>query len=90
MNPVLFDAFPLQARVQTLNGHLVVYVPLDRGGRELVSVTRGLSDIEGADLKIVIPEWLAREIDVRDGIDVAIDCRNGQFSLTRIMHGGDY
>jgi len=90
MNPVLPDAFPLRARVQTLNGHLVVYVPLDRGGRQLASVTRGLSDIEGADLKIVIPEWLAQEIDVQDGTDISIDCQNGQFRLTRITHSGDY
>lgn len=90
MNPIPSELFPLQARVQTLNGHLVIYVPLDRGGRQLASITRGLSDTEGAQLKIVIPEWLANEVGIQEGTDVSIDSRDGQFSLTRITHSGDY
>jgi len=65
----------LRARVKKLNGHLVVYIPLNAGGRQLAEVTRGLSDIEGKRLKIVIPGWLAeagRFLEARP--DVAVVC----------------
>ena len=75
--------------MQTLNGHLVVYVPLREGGELLSRVTRGLSDPEGANLKIVIPTWLAEELSLAAGCDVSLSNRDGQFNIQRVLDAPD-
>ena len=75
--------FPIITQVKKLHGHLVIFIPLDKGGRELSSATRGLSDIEGPDLKIVFPGWLAQELGLEVDCDVSIDIKNNQFNIQR-------
>jgi hypothetical protein len=62
----------------------VVYVPLQKGGDRLAAATRGLSDIEGNQLKIVIPSWLAEDLAIKVGSIVAIDNPKGQFNIRTV------
>ena len=53
------EVMSLEGPVLKINGELVLIIPLFAGGDELVECSRGISQVQGDFLKIVIPEWLA-------------------------------
>ncbi len=62
---------------------LVLRIPLDAGGEQLSLVARGISEVDGEDLVVTIPHWLAQKIDVREGSEVYVDDRGGKFNITK-------
>jgi len=52
------DVTCLEGPVEKIDGKLILRIPLDAGGAQFVRCTRGISEIEGNSLKIVIQEWL--------------------------------
>jgi hypothetical protein len=52
----------LKGPVERVNGKLVLRIPLVVGGEELVASARGISSVEGDDLVVTIPDWLAEKI----------------------------
>jgi hypothetical protein len=63
------------------DGHLVLLIPLAAGGSELVACSRGIGEVEGEYLKIVILDWLARELGIREGSLVDVSNADGKFHL---------
>jgi hypothetical protein len=81
MNEVLSLEEPLQIR----DGHLVLLIPLDEGGDLLLECSKGISQVDGKYLKIVIPEWLAGLLRVEVGDLVIVENANGKFGM-RAVH----
>jgi hypothetical protein len=49
----------LEGPVLKIDGQLTLMIPLHVGGSDLIDCCRGISDVTGDFLKIVIPQWLA-------------------------------
>ncbi len=71
----------LRGPVEKVDGKLVLRIPLDAGGEELIDCARGISEIEAGCLKITIPEWLAGVLRVEAGSLVSVDNRNGKCNI---------
>lgn len=78
------DVTSLEGPVERVNGKLTLLIPLEAGGDEFVECSRGISEIEGDCLKIVIPEWLAGSIRVEAGDLVSVNNANGKFNITAV------
>jgi hypothetical protein len=48
----------LQGPVERVNGKLILRIPLSQGADQLAAYTRGIGQIVGEYLEIIIPEWL--------------------------------
>jgi len=75
------DVVSLKGPVEKVNGKLVLRIPLVVGGEELVQCSRGISSIEGDDLVITIPDWLAQKLGIGQGSWVHVDNHDGEFHL---------
>ena len=65
-----------------VNGEVVLIIPLSAGGEELMKCSRGISEVQGKFLKIVIPEWLAGMLRVEEGDLVSIHNTDGKFHIS--------
>jgi hypothetical protein len=77
----LVDLTSLQGPVEKEDGKLVLRIPLEAGGAEFVQCSRGISEIEGNQLKVTIPEWLAGMLRIDEGSLVSVDNANGKFNI---------
>ena len=73
---------PLEGPVLKINGELVLMIPLWAGGDELQECSRGISEVKGEFLKIVIPEWLAGMLRIEEGDLVCVEDADGKFHIT--------
>jgi hypothetical protein len=78
------DITSLQGPVEKIEGKLVLRIPLEAGGRELIECSRGISEVEKDYLKIAIPEWLAGMLRIDEGSLVSVDNRNGRCNINPI------
>jgi hypothetical protein len=74
----------LEGPVIKKNGQLMLLIPLSEGGEELKECSRGISEVAGDCLKIVLPEWLARMLPVEEGDLVSINNLNGKFNISAL------
>jgi hypothetical protein len=72
---------PLQGPVLKINGELVLVIPLNAGADELVECSRGISEVQGDFLRIVIPEWLAGILRIDEGDLVCVDNSDGKLHI---------
>jgi hypothetical protein len=77
----------LEGPVLKVNGQLMLLIPLSAGGSDLVECSRGISDVEGDFLKIVIPEWLAGLLRIDEGDLSACRMRTANFRSYRPIRG---
>ena len=56
--------------VEKIDGKLILLIPLAAGGDKFIECSRGISETEGEYLKIVIPDWLARTLGIKEGNSV--------------------
>ncbi len=75
------EPMSLQGPVLKVNGQLMLLVPLEHGGSELVECSRGTSEVEGACLKIAIPEWLAGMLRIEEGDIVCVSNWDGKLQI---------
>lgn len=61
------NGMALEGPVLKVNGELLLLIPLADGGSELLECSRGISEVQGEFLKIVIPEWLAGILRIEEG-----------------------
>jgi hypothetical protein len=61
------NVMSLEGRVLKVLGELMLLIPLADGGLEMVESSRGISEVQGEFLKIVIPEWLAGMLRIEEG-----------------------
>ena len=75
------DITSLSGPVEKVNDQLVLRIPLEAGGSDLIECSRGISEIEGDYLKITIPEWLAGMLRIHEGSLVSVDNREGKCNI---------
>lgn len=78
------DFISLRGPLEREDGRLVLRIPLDLGGEQLHLVASGISAIDGDDLVVTIPDWLALKIGVAEGTEVNIDDRCGRLNITKV------
>lgn len=71
----------LDGPVERLDGKLALVIPLDEGGDRFLECCRGISEVQGENLKITIPEWLSAMLRIEEGDLVSIDNANGKFNI---------
>jgi hypothetical protein len=80
----------LEGPVLKINDELVLIIPLSAGGDALMDCSRGISEVQGDFLKIVIPEWLAGMLRVEEGDLVCVHNSDGKFHISpsnpRLVH----
>jgi hypothetical protein len=75
------ELMSLQGPVLKIDGELVLIIPLEAGGDELVECSRGISEVQGNYLRVVIPEWLAGMLRIDEGDLVCIDNAGGKLHI---------
>ena len=78
------DIFSLEGPVDEINGQLVSLIPLAAGGDKFIECSRGISEVHGEYVKIIIPEWLAGTLRIAKGQRVSVDNKNGKFNIQPI------
>lgn len=83
------NVMALEGPVLKVNGELMLLIPLADGGAELIERSRGISEVQGEFLKIVIPEWLAGILEIEEG-DLVRVSNDGKLNITagspRLVH----
>ncbi len=78
------DPTYLSGPVEKINGELILRIPLEAGGENLIDCSKGISRVDGGYLTIVIPEWLAGTLRIEEGSLVSVDNENGKFNIRPI------
>jgi hypothetical protein len=63
----------LEGPVLKVNGELMLLIPLQNAGTEVVERSHGVSEVQGEFLKITIPEWLAGMLEIEEGDLVRVE-----------------
>jgi hypothetical protein len=71
----------LEGPLEYRDGQLVLLIPIDAGGSELIECSKGISEVEGDFLKVEIPEWLAGQLRVVAGDRVIVGNVDGKFRV---------
>lgn len=75
------DVTTLEGPIEDIDGRLTMRIPLEAGGKELVSCSRGIGQVVGSELHVVIPPWLAEKLGIAGGMTVVVDNRDGKFNI---------
>ena len=75
------EVVSLEGPALKINGELVLMIPLESGGSDLVDCSRGISTIEDEFLKMVIPEAIAGMLRIEEGDLVWIHNTGGKFNI---------
>jgi hypothetical protein len=75
------EVMSLEGPVLMVNGELVLFVPLCAGGAELAECSRGIAEVQGEFLRIIIPEWLAGLLRIEEGDLVCVHNGGGTFHI---------
>ena len=79
------EIISLHGPIEREGSRLVIRIPLDLGGGDLHLVCQQISEIDGDDLVVSIPEWFAEKIQVGEGTIVHVDNRGGRFNITKAL-----
>ncbi|HTC43116.1 MAG TPA: hypothetical protein VK703_16190 [Candidatus Acidoferrales bacterium] len=71
----------LEGQVLKVAGELMLLIPLDCGGAQLVECAPGISEVQGEFLKIAVPEWLAGMLRIEEGDLVCVHNADGKFHI---------
>jgi hypothetical protein len=74
----------LEGPVKRVEGRLVLWIPLVLGGSQLVECSRGIGEVDGEYLKVVVPDWLAEKMGITEGCRIRVDNRDGRFNIWRV------
>ena len=77
------EVVSLEGPVEMVNGELTILIPLEAGGAVLAPLAKGIGEIDGEFLKVVIRPWLAEKLRIAAGSLVIVDNANGKFTITR-------
>ena len=75
------NVMSLEGPVLKVRDELLLLIPLADGGSELVECSRGISEVQGEFLKIVIPAWLAGVLRIEEGDLVRVHNTGGKFHI---------
>jgi hypothetical protein len=77
------DLISLEGPVELVEGKLMLRIPLSSGGDNLAPAARGIGQIKGEYLCIVIRPWLAEKLRIDVGSLVIVDNLSGKLSIAR-------
>lgn len=77
------DYISLEGPVEVDGENLTLRIPLEAGGDQLAPFAKGIGEVEGEDLVVVIQPWLATMLRIEAGSLVVVDNANGKFNITR-------
>jgi hypothetical protein len=72
---------PITGPVELVNNQFRLLIPLDLGGDELVPLTTRIATVEGDTLKVVIPDFMMKFLNLRAGALVTVDIIDGKFNI---------
>jgi hypothetical protein len=75
------DYVSLEGPIEKIDGKLTLVIPLAAGGDRLAKVAKGISEVDGENLQIVIQEWLTGLLRIEEGDLVVVDNKNGKFNI---------
>jgi hypothetical protein len=78
---VLKDVISVRGPVEKINGKYTLLIPLEAGADQLIECSRGISEVQGQYLKIVIPDWLAGMLRIEDGDLVSVNNADGKLHI---------
>jgi hypothetical protein len=67
--------------VEDVGGKLQLRMPLAAGGEHFIECTRKIARVDGPDLVVTLPEWLATKLGITAGMEVVVDNRDGKFNI---------
>ena len=70
----------LEGPVLKIDGQLTLMIPLNPGS-DLAACSRGISEVQGEILKIVIPEWLAALLRIDEGDLIRVSNADGDLQI---------
>jgi hypothetical protein len=74
------EAVSLEGPIEIVDGELAILIPLDAGGAVLAPFAKGIGEIDGEFLKVVIQPWLAEKLRIEVGSLAIVDNMNGKFT----------
>lgn len=77
------EIITIQGPVELYDGQLVLRIPLACGGDKLAPYAKGIGEIEGDFLQIVIKPWLAEKLNISQNSLVIVDNCNAELTITR-------
>lgn len=77
------EPISVQGPVELIDGQLTLRIPRSAGGDEWAPLARGIGQIEGDYLCVIIQPWLAEKLRIGAGNWVDVDNVNGKFTITR-------
>jgi hypothetical protein len=77
------DVISIEGPVELVEGQLTLLIPLEAGGSQLAPLARGIGEIDGDYLKVVIQPSLAEKLRIGPGSLVFVDNKNRKFTITR-------
>jgi len=77
------EQISLEGPVELIDGRLTLQIPLAAGGDKLATLARGIGEVVGENLVVVIQPWLAEKLRIGAGSLVHVDNHNGKFTVTR-------
>jgi len=77
------EIISIEGPVELHGDQLALRIPLAAGGDRLAPLARGIAVVEDGFLIVVIRPWLAEKLNVTLGSHVAVDNKNGKFTITR-------
>jgi hypothetical protein len=75
------DVTTMRGRVEEIGGQLTMRIPLEAGGQHLVECARGIGQVVGSELHVVIPPWLTEKLGVTAAMEVVVDNRDSKFNI---------
>lgn len=77
------EVVSLEGPVEIVNGELAILIPLEAGGAVLAPLAKGIGEVDGEFLKVVIQPWLAEKLRIGAGSLVIVGNVNGKLTITR-------
>ena len=74
----------IQGPVEKIDGKFILLIPLAAGGSDLVTCSRGIGTVEGENLKVTIPDWMADKMGFSEGTLVNVDNQDGKFNIVLV------
>lgn len=79
----MVEIVSIEGPVELHEGQLMLRIPIDSGGDKLAPYAKGIGEINGNTLNVVIQPWLAEKLRIFAASIVIVDNCNGKLSITR-------
>ena len=86
---IMSEIISIEGPVELVDGKLTLQIPFAAGGDRLAPLARGIGEVVGEELVIVIQPWLAENLRIGAGSLVHVDNCNGKFTITRSAKNDD-